>query len=237
VTDEHQAIQELLAAHALHALDEGEQGRAEALMASHLPRCAECRLLLDGFEAAAGDLALATGPRRAPFRLGVRLRRHLNPDRLPAWGRVAVAACAVAVVAGLGLWNAHLTTRVRTAEKRQADTTEVLAAVSHPRSHVIALSSEQGLPESSLAASYVPGRPILYLFGSLPELDRGHVYKVWLVKTGTALGAGAFRPQGGLVLLRLGVDPRRFDALLITEESDPRAVQPSTRHVVRGSLG
>jgi len=237
VSDDHQAIQELLAARALHSLDDAERSRAEGLLASHLPTCAECRALLDGFEATAGDLGLAPGARSAPFRLGLRLRRHLNPDRMPAWSRLAVAACAAAVVAGLGLWNAHLTTRVRAAERRQADTADLLAAVSHPQSHVVTLEAESGALATTLAASYVPGRPTLYLFGSLPEPAEGRVYKIWLLRGGIAYAAGVFRPDAGFVLLRLGVDPRRFDELLITEESRPEAARPTGRHVVRGTFG
>jgi Anti-sigma-K factor rskA len=237
VTDEHQAVQEILAARALHSLDDAERGRAEGLLASHLPTCAECRALLDGFEATAGDLALATGPRSAPFGLRVRLRRHLDPDRLPTWSRVAVAACAVAAVAGLGLWNAHLTGRVRAEERHQADTADLLATVSHPSSHVVALRAESGSLPNTLAASYVPGRPMLYVFGSLPDPAEGSVYKVWLLGPGVTVGAAVFRPEGGLVLVRVGVDARRFHELLITEETRPEATRPMGPHVVRGTLG
>ena len=142
-----------------------------------------------------------------------------------------------AVVAGLGLWNAHLTTRVRAAERRQADTADLLAAVSHPQSHVVTLEAESGALATTLAASYVPGRPTLYLFGSLPEPAEGRVYKIWLLRGGIAYAAGVFRPDAGFVLLRLGVDPRRFDELLITEESRPEAARPTGRHVVRGTFG
>jgi hypothetical protein len=141
------------------------------------------------------------------------------------------------VVAGLGLWNAHLTTRVRAAERRQADTTEVLATVSHPSSHVISLRNDRGLASPTLAASYVPGRPTLYLFGSLPEPRGGHVYEVWLLRRGKTVPAGTFRPERGLVLVRLGIDPSPFDELLVTEESVATNARPSGRHVVRGTLG
>lgn len=237
MTDEHQAMQELLAARALHALDGADRARGEALLASHLPTCATCTAVLDGFEATAGDLGLAAEPRIAPVLLRIRLRRHLAPDRVPAWSRAAVAACAVAVVAGLGLWNAHLTSRVRAEERRQADTADLLAAVTHPRSHVVSLDAGSGSLPATLAASYLPGRPMLYLFGSLPQPSDGHVYKVWLLRAGAVHAAGIFRPDAGFVLLRLGVDPRRFDEVLVTEESRPAASRPTGRRVVRGPLG
>jgi hypothetical protein len=143
----------------------------------------------------------------------------------------------VALVAGLGLWNAHLATRVRAAERTQAATAEVLAAVSHPRSHVVPLSDERRGGLSKVAASYVPGRRGLYVFGSLPDPQRGFVYRVWLLRSGTAVPAAVFRPGRGVVLLRLPVDATRFDELLITEELNAESSRPSGQHVVRGTLG
>ena len=234
---DHQAIQELLAAHALHAVDEVDAARAEGLLVSHLPSCPECRTMLDGFEATAGDLALATRPEPTPARLGFRLRRQVASGRLPEWWRAAAAAVVVALVAGLGLWNAHLTRRMSDAEQRQAATTEVLAVLSHPMSHVVELSNELGAPTASLAASYVPGRPILYLFGSLPEPRDSHVYEVWLFQGVRAVPAAVFRPQRGTVLVKIRVDPGAFDHLLITEEDGTGSARPSSRHVVNGTLG
>jgi len=237
MTEDHQAIQELLAAHALHAVDETDAARAEGLLVSHLPSCPECRTMLDGFEATAGDLALATNPVPTPARLGLRLRRHMAPGRLPEWWRAAAAAAAVALVAGLGLWNAHLTDRMGDAEQRQAATTELLAVLSHPMSHVVPLSNELGAPSASLAASYVPGRGMFYLFGSLPEPRDKHVYEVWLFQGDRVVPAALFRPQRGTVLVRIRVDPGAFDHLLVTEETGPGSVRPSSRRVVRGTLG
>jgi hypothetical protein len=237
MSEDHQTIQELLAAHALHALDEADAARAEELLISHLPTCAECRTLLDGFEAAVADLALATRPAPTPVRLRVRLQRQLDPGHLPWWWRGAASAVAVALVAGLGLWNAHLTRRVTDVERRQADTTEVLAAVSHPMSRVVPLSAESAAGTASVAVSYVPGRRMLYLFGSLPEPRDEHVYEVWLYRGDQFVPAGLFRPQRGTVLVRLPVDARGFDRLLITEEPESGSARPSSRHVMHGSFG
>jgi hypothetical protein len=88
-----------------------------------------------------------------------------------------------------------------------------------------------------MVASYIPGRSALYVFGSLPELNDRHVYEVWLFRGPRFLRAGAFRPQRGIVLLRLPFDGGGFDQLLITEEPNEASVRPSGRHVVRGTLG
>ena len=70
---------------------------------------------------------------------------------------------AVVVVAGMALWNAHLTTRIGDAEQRQATSAEVLSAVSHPASKVLPLplQSIHSAPTEApaqLAAAVIPGR-------------------------------------------------------------------------------
>ena len=235
---DHQAIEEALAGYALHALDEVEAVRIEALLGAHLPECASCRELLHRFQAVTGDLALAASPSRPPRLLGVRLRRDLRTHRAPIWTRAAAVAVAVALVAGLGTWTAHLSHRVNEAEQRQVRTTEVLATVSHAQSHVVTLSAErtaQAVPVS-LAAAYIPGRPRLYLFGSMPNPSGDRVYQVWLVKGGQFASVGTFLPERGVVLIRIEVDARGYDGLLITEEPARGSTSPSERHVVRASL-
>jgi hypothetical protein len=43
--------------------------------------------------------------------------------------------------------------------------------------------------------------------------------------------AGTFVPEGGVVLVRVQVDPRGYDGLLITEEIDHGASRPSGNRV------
>jgi len=235
---DHQAIEEGLAGYALHALDEDEAVQVEALLADHLPGCASCRDLLDRFRAITGDLALAASPSRPPRMLGVRLRRELRTPRTPIWARTAAVAVTVALVAGLGTWTAHLSHRVNEAEQRQVRTTEVLATVSHPQSHVVTLSADRIAPAVpvSLAVAYIPGRPRLYLFGSMPNPSGDRVYQVWLVKGGRFASVGTFLPERGVVLIRIEVDAQGYDGLLITEEPARGSATPSSRHVVRASL-
>ena len=240
MSSEHEQIQEALAAQALHAVDPAEASRLEKMVEGHLPTCPECREVLDRFQATAGDLALAASFRRPPRLLKTRLRRAVRSRRTGRlrWLPVAAAGVLVAVVAGLGAWNAHLTSRVTQAEQRRARTTEVLATVSHPQSHVVTLSANTASSQTAvkLAAAYVPGRPALYLFGSMPEPTEGRVYQVWLVRGARFDSAGTFTPERGTVLLRIDADPNGYESVLITVEPGRGSDRPSAQRVVQASL-
>jgi hypothetical protein len=238
VNETHERIQETIAAHALNALDGADGAHADELIASHVPGCSECRALLDAFQAVSGDLALAAEPRTPPRFLYRRMKRELGLRATPWSNRGAAAVAALAVVASLGAWNAHLSSRVSKAERRQASATEVLAAVSHPQARRVSLSAEgKNSFAVSLAATYVPGHPALFLFGSMPDPQADRVYQVWLYRGTRIRSAGMFKPERGQVLLRLPVDPRAYNTLLITEEPSEGSLRPSRRHVVRGTLG
>lgn len=235
---EHEQLRELIAAHALDALEDTEAAEASRAIASHLARCADCRDLLDGFRAVAADLALEAGSRRPPRALSSRVLGSARSPRPAVWARVAVAAALVAVLGGVTAWSAHLTGRVHRAERAQATTTELLATVSHPASHVVTLASETASRAASvrLAATYIPGRGLLYVFGSMPDPAEDRVYQVWVEKAGRFSSLGTFRPEAGAVILRVPVEAARYDRLLITEEPSSGSARPSSRHVVIGSL-
>ncbi len=234
---DHDRIQELLAAHALHALDGPELEQAEDLLTSHVPGCVACRRTTDAFQAVAGDLALAVEPRSPPRRLAARLSRSTAEGRSHRWVTAGVAA-AIVVLVGLGGWTAHLTSRVSSAERRQANATKVLSTVAHPQSQVVPLSSETSADRApvQLTAAFVPGRTRLYLFGSVGPPLPDHTYQVWLFRNGVFRSAATFVPDGELVLLELAVDPLGYDGLLITEEPGRGSERPSARRVGTASL-
>ena len=244
MTDDHENVQELLAGHALRALDVEEARRVEELMASHVPGCAACRSALESFLAVAGELALAASPRTPPETLRARLRRDLRAQPRLRWIPVSAAGVAVAITVGLSAWSAHLTSRVGQAELRQIRTAEVLTAVSHPQSQVVSFTSEpstigvdeEGRALVQLAAAYVPGRRTLYLFGSMPPPHAHRVYQVWLVRGGGFASGGTFVPDRGVVLVKVSADPSQYDGLLVTEEPEQGSSRPSENRVVTASL-
>lgn len=247
MTDDHERVQEILAAAALHALDKEQQAEAQDVLSVHLPECTECRRAQDDFEQVVAELALATPPRHPPRLLGTRLRREVRKGHRPTRMPIAMAAVAVALVAGLGVWNTHLATRVSRAEHRQAatqaNTAELIYAVSHPQSRVVSFdapSAGAGSTAASaaqIAATYVPGRAVMYLFGSMPEPADGNVYQVWLGRSGSYSSAGTFVPESeGLVFVRIPVDATSYDTVMVTEEPVRGSTAPSERQVVSATL-
>ncbi len=230
---EHEAMEDILAGYALHALDPHEQAAAETAISAHLPFCPECRKTLEDFQQIAGDLALAAGSRRPPPKLSSALRRELGPTRwtFARWAGGVAAVAAVLALSAILVWNMHLTGRMNDAEIRQARTTEVLATVTHPASRLVQLSWERPDRQGSLAAAFVPGRQLLYLFGSVSAPPEHHVYQVWLTRDGQFVEAGTFLPDRGLVLLRIDRDPRSYDGMLITEEPVSGSHAPSGNRV------
>jgi hypothetical protein len=243
VSMDHERVQELLAGFVLHGLDPNELRETEELWANHLPGCDECRKAAEAFEAAAGDLGLAARSRTPPKLLERRLRRELEtPRTFRRWVALLPAATSVAVAAGLLLWNTQLTTRIGHAEQRQAASAEVLTAVSHPASKVVPLplqrvhAASSGAP-AQLAAATIPGRAVLYVFGSMPAPSNGRVYTVWLGSSGGRyVNVAAFIPEKGSVLLALRVNPSGYERLLITEEEGKGRHQPSQNRLVEISL-
>ena len=235
--EDHERIQELLAGHILHALDEEEARQAEAFLATHVPTCPQCLAAFEQLSAVAGELALAAGSRRPPHLLGLRLRRETAARRAVAWVGRGAAAAALVALAGVLTWNLLLTGRVRHAEARQARAAEVLTTVVHPASKVVPMAAEsRALDEGQLSAAYIPGRPLLYIFGSLPNPSQGRVYQVWLVRKGHFRSAGVFVPESDSVWLKIPVDPTGYDGVLITEEAGSGSEAPSAERVLTASF-
>jgi hypothetical protein len=231
---DHERIQEILAGHALHALDDDMLPEAEFLLRTHLPECPACREAAEAFEAVAGELALAARPTDPPATLLAGLRRDLRKRggrRIPVGG----VAVAIALIAAFAAWNANLTGQVSQARRHQADSSELIDTVAHPESRIVALGgSETG---NRVLAAFVPGSDRLFLFGSMPTPGQGFVYQVWLQRAGDYSSAGTFVPEsGGRVFYRIGVDASGVDTVLITEEPATGSEAPSGRRVVTASL-
>ena len=242
MNEEHEPVQELLGAYALHVLEGEERERAEALIATHLPGCLECRTLFEELQHVTGELALATGPRKPPRLLAARLRRDVRSSRRRRLASILLSSVAVVALVFLAGWTAHLSNRVNDADSRQARTRAFLATVSHPLSHVVPFSALRttnpisDLIPVQLAAAYVPGRGSVYLFGSMPAPQSDRVYQVWVLQGGRFVSAGTFRPEKGQVLMQIQADPEQIDGLLVTEEPGQGSESPSDRRVVTASF-
>jgi len=239
VNGEHERAQELLAAHALHALDDEDRVSLEQLVRDHVNGCDECRTAMWSFEAISADLALAADPVPPPSSLTGRLRRDLrSPQRVSVWARSAVAASIILVLSALAVWNAHLHGLVTRAESSQQLTGEVLDTMSRQDSRLVTLGAgDTSAMTGQVVAAYVPGRARMYLFGSMPAPHHDRVYQIWLGRQGIYASEGTFVPESsGQVVVRIMADPTVFDAVLITEEPASGSSSPSGRHVLTASL-
>ena len=231
--EDHERIEELLAAHALRALSPEDAAEAERLLREHVPTCERCRASVADFAELEGELALAARPVQPPDLLLRRLRndvdpRPLLPRRRSALGWTAAVAAAVAV--GLATWNTvALDNRVSRAEDREQRMAGALNVATDPQAQTVQLDSKRLRPRKRLTAAYVPGRQEMSIFGSeVPDPRAGDVYRLWLIRPGGATSfVGSFHPDGGIVVLRFQVDLAGYSGMLISEEGGPIGREPA----------
>ncbi len=235
---EHEQVQAILAARALGALDDAESDAADGLIERHLPTCDPCKGALEGFEAVAGELALAEPSRQPPASLEARLRREVAGPRVSARVGAWVTAVAAIVALVLGAFSLHLNGRVSRAERAQAQAAELISAVTVPQSKVVPLAARRTTdPGHAVAAVFVPGGGRLYVVGNLPAPSSDRVYQVWLGRQGRFASGGTFVPDPrGFVMLRVPREASEYDHVLITEEPGEGSARPSEDRVAESDL-
>lgn len=216
--EEHERIFELLAGSVLLALEGPEAEEAERVLTEHVPGCLTCRETLAELQAAVGDLALAAPPADPPELLLPRLRRSISETDAGRRRGLAVAAlvAGITVLVGMTGLSVSLGNRADRAEAERVTAVEMLSA----------MRTAQPVPLQATSADATGGlvevshEERLYLYGEdVPAPAAGYAYQLWLGSGGTFTPVGEpFLPRDGVVLLRLTVDPRRFDEILITEE-------------------
>jgi hypothetical protein len=194
-------LDELIAGHALHALEDDDARR----VADHLAGCERCRARLRDMEAVAGALAYAAPPAVPPPALRDSLLAAIDgdavaapaPRRSPArewrwwwWPRIAaVATPALALaVAALLAWNMSL--------RGDASDTEATLARGTPV-HIAGVGT---------AVRHDDGR--ITLFADLPPAPADRVYEAWVIADDAPRPAGLF--EGGA--------PQR---ITLTEQAEP----------------
>ena len=215
---DHERIEELLAAYALLALEGEDAEEADRLLSEHAPSCSTCRETLAGFRAVTGELALATPPVPPPDLTLARIRRemdHVPIRRGRRAGFVTLTASVVALVGMVGL-SLSLGSRATRAEEQRGTALAVLNAMQQPGAAPVALDG----PAGGMVEVSGPDLEQMYLYGQdIPDPAPGNAYQLWLGAAGTFTRIGErFRPEAGLVLLELSVDPSVYDEVLITEE-------------------
>ncbi len=221
MNEDHDRIEELLAGYVLLGLSGEDAVEADRLLSEHVPTCARCRDAMAGFQAAAGDLALAVSPAQPPDLLLPRIRRGVaeTPVRRRRASLLAVAA-GVAAIVGLAGLSLQLGDRVSRTEQQRGRLLAAMEALQQPGTSPVSLES-QGQTATGLVEVSGPGLQRMYVIGrDVPMPSPGRVYQLWLGTNGTFVRVedGGFVPEDGLVLLELTVDTGRYDEILVTEE-------------------
>jgi hypothetical protein len=226
VTQDHEGIDELLAAYVLRSLSGPDADEADRLLSEHVPACAVCRSTLGDFQAVVGDLTLGAGPLEPPDTLLPRLHREMGR---PARRRrpVSMMAAAASIVAVVGLAGLTVTQGVRASHAQQRnDLFEgALQLASRPDASQVTLGGADGgsAPVTEIRA---PGVEVVYLVGhDIPEPAPGTVYRVWLGSGTSYTYVDEFLPEPGVTLLRVQFTGGEFDRIVITEE--PEAAPPT----------
>ena len=220
MTNDHEAIDELLAGYVLRSLSGEDAAEADHLLSDHVPTCAACRDTLAAFQDLSADLALDATPLTPPETLLPRLHRELEP---PASRRrpVQIFAVAASVVAVVGLAGLAVTQGLRAsdANSRAEDFRSAAQMALRPDSNQVPVG-----PVNELTA---PGVEEFYVMGdNCPQPPEGSVYRVWIVSGDQPTFVTDFLPEDGQVFLSIPFDPSRYDDLWISVE--PAGSDPTT---------
>lgn len=185
----HDDYKEMIAAHALSALDAAE---ARALN-EHLETCAECRRDLAEWQAVAASLALSAEPVEPSPHLRERIIQRLQPgpqslsnvvplpraqrnvwNSLGSLGRIAaVLLFAALIIAVVVLWQQN---------RRPRQDTELVDILSSPGARVKDLHGTNEAPGASAKIVFDSTGRALLIVNGLPRPPAGKEYQLWFIE-------------------------------------------------------
>ena len=229
------AIHDLTAAYALHALTDEEEAEYEA----HLARCSDCRHELASFRETAAALAYGIEGPAPSAALRDRILAQARSERsnvvplprrrwalpTPRWAlpvATAAAAAAAVVAVGVGLWAASLSSSLDEERQAREQQDAALAVVGDPKARRFPLSGAEG---TLVVAS--DGDAALVLRG-LEAAPEGKVYEAWVSRDGkTMLAAGTFSAGSGATVVPLSRPVPTSGLVAVTLEDRPVAAPTS----------
>lgn len=191
-----EALHDLTAAYALHALDDHEAREYER----HLGGCPRCREELTALSEASAALAFVATPATPPPALRERILRDARAERpsnvVPLRRRwtiplAASATLAAAAAVALAIWAVSL-------QQSRDDLREALRIVGDPKAQRV---------DGRLATVYVAPDGKAALVERLPGVATGKTYEAWVIRGGRARPAGIFDGRGTVVALEHQVAP------------------------------
>ena len=221
-------VDELIAAHALHALDTDDEARVE----SHVADCPDCRARLRELEAVAGALAYAAPRVQPPPDLRSRVLAAVQPvataepaaapaplrarRRTRWWPRLAmVATPALAAAAlALGIWNLSLRDQLSNTRRD--------------------LSAGVSLHLTGIGNAVATDSGAVTLYTNAPAIPAGKTYEAWVISGTTARPAGLF--GAGTGQLRLTRPVRPGDTIAVTVEPAGGRPRPTSQPVAAGRV-
>ena len=235
----HARLQEMVAIHALHALDPAESAQVE----DHLRSCPRCRAEFDAhLETAA---MLGGGGADAPPAVWARIASELDAPTPPlqiSFERrqkalirrsFSVAAVAAAVAIALLSWQSvrldDRTDELRQSIARSEGAQAALAAFTDPGAHRIQLTSPDG--SLMLAAAVLPDGQGWLLADSLPSLSANQTYQLWWVGEGKKVSLGVLGHNPAAFSFRVAPGA---EMLVVTAEPAPGVTTTDNSPVVAG---
>jgi anti-sigma-K factor RskA len=223
VTDDHDAIDELLAGYVLEGLSGPDAAEVDRLLAEHVPGCDRCHDTLDGFQRVMGELGLSASPMQPPDLLWPRLERDLSPRRtrrMPVWGAGRVAAAVAAVVVLVGVGGLVVTTAGgNDPVLANADLGQIQRLQQSPGASTTDVGEVDEVSAPGVRETYLMGTDV-----SMPPA--GMTYRLWAIGSdGDVEYLGDFAPVNGVVALEVQLDAATVQ-LLVTLE--PAASEPAS---------
>ena len=243
---DNEHVDELLGLYALDVADESERAAVEA----HLPACARCRALLDGYQESVHRLPNMLPLMSPPLRVRAGLLRalphrgRLNASRLWVAGGVGVAASLVVGVAlGVGIVALQLGDQVKETRAETAKLEEMMRqerVVSYwaasPDTEVLVLkATTEGDRSYAMLMGPSSGRFAVLVAGGMKKLGPGRAYQLWLTTDGQRASGGTFMvDESGWAQLQLRPQApvEELHGVGITEEPEGGSPRPTTEPVL-----
>jgi anti-sigma-K factor RskA len=239
---DHEAIEGLIPAYALGAVDPDEGHAVEA----HLAACAACRGLLADYRELGDALLFAAPPMAAPAGITERMRQRLAPARHEAapsawWTRLRgaflVPALAAAILVLL-ITNVYWFGRMHRLDRQVTEQASLVASLAN--APATALRGEASAPYAQgVVYASTSGQAALLCVYGMPALPSDRAYQLWLIKDGKRESGGVFQVSDngfGFLMVRPAHPLADYSSVGITVEPIGGSAAPTSPRVLGGNL-